>query len=233
VRADARVIAAVLWLCGICCTAGGVLYSADGRADSDLGSGWKFERRESGVTVSRRGGNGSSMPAFRGQGSLKVHVLSALAVILDVREVERWAYGVTDARSVRHVDDRTEIVYLYSDTPWPVRDRDMVVRRAVSIIEPGSEFAVSIVCEPAAAPERDGVIRVRDCDSSFRVRKIDAQTTEVIYEMSLDPEGALPHWASSFLARTAPVKTLLAIESRASRNQSRYAAFIRRWANAL
>jgi len=210
-----------------------LLYSAAGLADSDLGSGWKFDRRESGITVSRRSGNGRSMPAFRGEGLLKVHALSALAVILDVREVERWAYGVTDARSVRHVDDRTEVVYLYSDTPWPVRDRDMVVRRTVSIIKPGNEFAVSIVCVPEGAPERDGVIRVRHCDSSFRVRKVDAQTTEVTYEVSLDPEGALPHWASAFLARTAPIKTLLAIESRAARNHSRYASFIRRWANAM
>jgi hypothetical protein len=201
-------------------------------SESGLGT-WKFERRESGITVSRRGPVGRSLPAFRGEGKVKVHVLSALAVILDVREVERWAYGVTDARSVRHIDDRTELIYLYSNTPWPVRDRDMVVRRTVSIIKPGSEFAVSIVCEPNAAPVRDGVIRVRDCDSSFRVRKLDAESTEVVYEMTLDPEGAVPNWASTFLARTAPVKTLLAIESRASRNQGRYAAFIRRWATAM
>jgi hypothetical protein len=218
----------------VCCTAAGLFYAASGSADSDLGSGWKFERREAGITVSRRGAvGGRGLPAFRGEGRVKVHALSALAVILDVREIERWAYGVTDAHSVRHVDDRTEIVYLYSDTPWPVRDRDMVVRRTVSILKPGTEFAVSIVCEPDAAPERRGVIRVRDCDSHFTVRKVDAETAEIVYEMSLDPEGAVPQWASAFLARTAPVKTLLAIESRASRNQTRYAAFIRRWATAM
>lgn len=214
-------IGAVLWFgCAV------------GVAESDLGS-WKFERREGGITVSRRDASGQGLPAFRGEGRIQAHVLQALAVILDVREVERWAYGVTDARSVRRVDDRTEIVYLYSDTPWPVRDRDMVVRRSVSILQPGSEFAVSIRCEPNGAPMRDGVIRVRDCDSSFRVRKVDADTTEVIYEMSLDPEGVVPQWASKFLARTAPVKTLLAIESCAVRNKSRYAAFIRRWSTAM
>jgi hypothetical protein len=222
------------WLCWALCLLGSLACAASGLAEADLGQGaWKFERREAGITVSRRGASGHFLPAFRGEGQAKVHVLSALAVILDVREVERWAYGVTDAHSVRHVDDRTELVYLYSDTPWPVRDRDMVVRRTVSILKPGSEFAVSIVCEPNAAPMREGVIRVRDCDSSFRVRKIDANTTELVYEMSLDPEGAVPQWASAFLARTAPVKTLLAIESRAARNQSRYAAFIRHWATAM
>ena len=232
---------ALVRLCGACCAAVALFGAAAGLAESDvvvhdpahIDGDWKFERRESGVTVSRRGATGRSLPAFRGEGRVKVHVLSVLAVILDVREVERWAYGVTDARSVRHVDDRTEIVYLYSNTPWPVRDRDMVVRRSVSILKPGSEFAVSIRCEPGGVPAREGVIRVRDCESRFRVRKLDANTTEIVYEMSLDPEGSVPQWASAFLARTAPVQTLLAIESRASRNQGRYAAFIRRWSNAM
>lgn len=201
-------------------------------ADSSL-SGWKVERREQGITVSKRERAGDALAAFRGEGRVKAHVLQVLAVILDTREIERWAYGITDAKLVKHIDDRTEIVYLYSDTPWPVRDRDMVVRRSVSVIEPGTEFGVTIRCEPTAAPVRSGVIRVQDCDSRFRIRKLDAETTEVVYEMSLDPEGALPHWASAWVARTAPVRTLLAIETRAARNRGRYAAFMRRWASAL
>lgn len=208
------------------------LCSASVLADSGLNE-WKVERREQGITVSRRQRAGEMLAAFRGEGRVKAHVLQVLAVILDVREVERWAYGITDAHSVRHVDDRTELVYLYSDTPWPVRDRDMVVRRSVHIITPGSEFGVSLRCEPDARAPRAGVIRVRDCDSSFRIRKIDANTTEVTYEMALDPEGTLPTWASSWVARTAPVKTLLAIESRAARNQGRYAAFVQRWSTAM
>ena len=208
------------------------LVTAAVRAEAGLG-GWTVERRERGITVSRRERAGDAMAAFRGEGRVRAHVLQVLAVILDVHEVERWAYGITDARLVRNVDDRTELVYLYSDTPWPVRDRDMVVRRSVHIVEPGTEFGVSIRCEPAAAPIRNGVIRVQDCDSSFRIRKLDAETTEIIYEMSLDPEGSLPHWASAWVARTAPVRTLLAIETRAASNRGRYASFVQRWSTAM
>jgi hypothetical protein len=212
--------------------AGAGPWCANAWAEAGLGE-WKLERREHGITVSRRQRAGDMLAAFRGEGRVKAHVLQVLAVILDVREVERWAYGITDAHSVRHIDDRTELVYLYSDTPWPVRDRDMVVRRSVHIVTPGTEFGVCLRCEPSASQPRTGVIRVRACDSSFRIRKVDAETTEVTYEMSLDPEGALPTWASSWVARTAPVRTLLAIESRAARNQGRYAAFVQRWSTAM
>lgn len=201
-------------------------------AESGLGS-WTFESRERGITVSKRERTGTALSAFRGDGVVRAHALQVLAVILDVREVERWAYGVSSARSVRHINDRTELIYLYSKTPWPVRHRDMVVRRTVEVIKPGEEFAISLRCEPDGAKPRAGVIRVRECQSSFRVRKVDAANTAVTYEMSLDPEGRVPQWASAWVARTAPVKTLLAIESRASRSQDRYAAFVQRWESAL
>lgn len=228
-RVQARAIAL-----GVCCALvwAWAWQVAGAHADAGLGE-WRVERRERGVTVSRRERAGDELAAFRGEGRVKSHVLQVLAVILDVNEVERWAYGITDARSVKHVDDRTDLVYLYSDTPWPVRDRDMVVRRTVHIVQPGSEFGVSIRCEPSAAPIREGVIRVQDCDSRFRIRKIDTDTTEVVYEMSLDPEGALPHWASAWVARNAPVRTLLAIEARAASNAGRYATFVQRWSSAL
>ena len=218
-------MAAYVWLCiSLACTVC--------LAEAGLGA-WKFENREHGITVSRRERSGRGLSAFRGEGKFKAPALKVLAVILDTREVERWAYGITSARSVRHIDDRNELVYLYSNTPWPVRDRDMVVRRTVSVIKPGQEFAVALRCEPSASAERKGIIRVRSCESSFRVRKVDAATTEIIYEMSLDPQGSLPQWASVFVARTAPVKTLLAIQERASRPDDRYASFVQRWSNEM
>jgi hypothetical protein len=225
------IVAAGVWLC---CATFSVQWASIAPAFAESGLGeWTFESEERGITVSRRGRIGDTLSAFRGDGVVRAHVLQVLAVILDVREVERWAYGVTSARSVGRVDDRTELIYLYSDTPWPVRDRDMVVRRKVNVIKPGEEFAISLRCEPTAANLRSGVIRVRACESSFRVRKIDAQTTAVVYEMRLDPEGRVPDWASAWVARTAPVKTLLAIEGRAARSQDRYASFVRRWSSAL
>lgn len=228
VKGCRAVLGALVWLgCTLNLPASTVM------AEARLGSEWRFEGKERGITISRRERSSHSLSAFKGEGRVQANVLKALAVILDTREVERWAYGVSHARSVKRIDERSELVYLYSDTPWPVRDRDMVVLRTVNIIKPGEEFSVSLRCDPSAAPTRNGIIRVRSCESSFRLRKLDANTTEIVYEMSLDPEGRLPQWASALVTRNAPVKTLLAIEERASRPDNRYASFVRRWSNAM
>lgn len=194
---------------------------------------WKVVDRDRGITLSRREQPGCGLPAFRGQGHVQGGVLQVLSVMLDMSILHRWAYGVDEAHIIKHIDARTEILYLYSDLPWPVRDRDMIVRKEVDVIKPGEEFRIRLSCAPEASPVREGVIRVPRCSSTFLVRKVDAETTDIDYIMSLDPAGLLPKWAGSFVAKQVPFSTLVAIEERASESKGKYEASIRRWSAAM
>lgn len=196
-------------------------------------AGWSVVDRERGITLSRKEQPGCGLPAFRGEGHLQGGVLQVLAVMLDMKVLHRWAYGVDEARVIKRLDDRTELLYLYSDLPWPVRDRDMIVQKQVEVLKAGSEFRISLKCEPKAQAERDGVIRVQHCRSSFLVTKVDAETTGIDYVMSLDPAGLLPKWAGSFVAKNVPFKTLVALEERAAESHGKYEAVIRRWSAAM
>ena len=132
-----------------------------------------------GITVSRRDEPGVSIPAFRGQGGLRGNVLEMLSLMNDVEAVPRWACGVNEARSLGRANERTDYIYLYSDVPWPVRDRDMVVRRDIFVEEQGAQFRIELHCEPNRAPEHDGVVRVRNCNSTFHLKKADLLHTEL------------------------------------------------------
>jgi hypothetical protein len=200
---------------------------------ADDGGAWTVIDRTRGLTISRRVQSNCSLPSFRGQGKIQGNVLQVLAVMLDLNAVERWAHGVTSSRSLKRIDARTHLVYLQSDLPWPVRDRDMIVRSVVEVVKPAEEFRVRLHCEPTAQPERDGFIRVQTCDSTLHLRKVDAGTTEVDYVMTLDPAGHLPRWSAELVTKSTPFKTLVALEERAHESQGQYAASVRSWAAAL
>jgi hypothetical protein len=51
--------------------------------------------------------------------------------------------------------------------------------------------------------------------------------------MTLDPGGYLPRWASEWVTKATPFKTLVALEERAKASQGQYAAAVRSWAAAL
>lgn len=196
---------------------------------------WVAVERERGITVSRSDDQGAALPAFRGEGVLQGNVLQMLSLMLDVKTVPRWAYGIREARALGQEGERTDYLYLYSDTPWPVRDRDMVVRRDIVIEKPGEAFRMELRCAPDRAPERRGVVRVRTCQSVFRLTRTDPQHTALDYQMQLDPGGRLPSWAGAWITKHVPLRTLLAIERETKKTASdnRYQASVRRWGSAL
>lgn len=175
------------------------------------------------------------MPAFRGQGALKGNVLQMVALLEDASTTERWACGVNETKVLSRKDARTDYIYVYSDLPWPVRDRDMVVRREMIVVEPGKKFRMELHCEPGHTPERDGVVRVKNCESIFSMEKADLTHTNFDYIMTLDPAGVLPKWAGTYVAKHAPFRTLEAIEreTNATTENRHYEAAVKRWSAAM
>ncbi|MFT3924877.1 MAG: START domain-containing protein [Myxococcales bacterium] len=208
-----------------------VLVSALCFAEAPAGE-WNVIEQERGITVSRREQPGCGLPAFRGKGPVRGGVLQILALMLDSNSVEQWADGVDESRLLKRIDENQELIYLYSDVPWPVRDRDMVVRRTVEVVKPGEEFHIHLRCEPQATPEVSGVVRVKKCKSGFHLRRLDQSNTEIDYDMSLDPAGLLPKWAGSYVAKNVPFKTLVALEERAAETRGKYEAVVQRWSAA-
>jgi START domain len=195
---------------------------------------WQVIEKSGSVTVSKQEHEGG-FPGFRGQGVVRGNVLRVLSLLLDVDAVPRWAYGVDEARMVKHPTERSDTVYLYSDVAWPVRDRDMIVRRTVEVLTPGQHFRIKLQCAPDEVPERSGVVRVRACESAFELSAQGASSTFVDYKMTLDPAGFLPKWAGAWVAKHVPTRTLESIEHEASEPAcaERYEASMRRWSTAL
>jgi hypothetical protein len=199
---------------------------------ADDGGGWTVIDQSDGITVSKRHQAGCALPAFRGQGRIKGNVLQVLAVMLDYKGVQHWAHGVESSKPIARIDERSHLLYLTSDLPWPVRDRDMIVRTDVEVLKPKEQFRISLHCQPKAQPETS-LLRVQQCQSTMTLKRIDEQTTEVDYQMTLDPGGYLPHWAVEFVTKNTPRKTLRMIEERAAESQGQYAAAVRSWSAAL
>jgi hypothetical protein len=221
VEVKARSSIAVLVLC---------LSASVGLADD---SGWTVIDQKRGITMSKRVQPGCALPSFRGQGRIEGNVLQLLAVMLDLDRVASWAHGVSDSRVLSRIDARAHMIYLHSDLPWPVRDRDMVVRSKVEVLRPQEEFRVTLECKPSAEEERSGTIRIKRCYSTFHLRKVDARTTEVDYTMTLDPGGHLPSWSTELITKSTPFKTLVALEERAAASMGEYAAAVRSWSAAM
>jgi hypothetical protein len=211
------------WIAGVL-----VLAAWSVRADD----GWEVVTREQGVVVSVREQPGTSFPVFRGEGAVQGPLLHVLAVVLDGARAHEWSDDADENAVLRTIDARTHVVYSRSHQRWPVRDRDLVMRRTVEVLEAEQAFRVRMVCVRGDKPKLKDVIRIEDCETTFVLRKLDDRTTHVEYKVRVDPGGSNPDWLVRAVSQKGPLDTIVALRRQVARTRGQYDAAMRAWASA-
>jgi hypothetical protein len=199
-----------------------------GVASAEDEPGWKKLSEEKGIVVSTREQPGKQLPSFRGQGEVKAPLLQVLAVVLDDARSREWAKDADEAEVLRRVDAHTQLVYSRSHQTWPVRDRDLVMKRTVA--KEGDAYRVRLVCVAGEKPKVDGVIRIEDCETEFVLRALDAERTYVDYRVRADPGGNNPDWAVKWASKNIPLETLKALRRQVGKTRGKYDDQIKRLA---
>jgi hypothetical protein len=199
------------------------LASGAGLALADTASdGWHALYEEQGILVSTREEPGIDLPGMRGQTKLQAEVRHLLAVVLDDRRSTEWAKGADETTVLRSSDARGQFIYAHSRQPWPVRDRDLVMKRTVEVLEPGKAYRVHLVCVPNERPLVEGVVRVEHCETTFLLRAVDATHTEIDYRVQADPGGKIPAWIVRRASRSIPLDTLLGLAKQVELTRGQY-----------
>jgi hypothetical protein len=218
-----------MWKQALCAlVVSGVALAAAGAQDE---GGWRKLSDEHGIVVSTRAQPGKQLPSFRGQGEVKGTLLHVLAVVLDDARSREWAKDADEAQVLRRIDARTELVYSLSHQTWPVRDRDLVMKRTVEKV--GEQYRVRLVCIPGEKPKVHGVIRIEDCETEFVLRAIDAERTFVDYRVRADPGGSNPDWAVKWASQGIPRETLSALRKQLQKTRGQYDAQMKQLATEL
>lgn len=201
---------------------------ASAQAVSD---GWHVVGNERGVLISSRQLPGQAHPTFRGQATIPGPVLHVLAVVLDSRNAIHWVKGASEMTVLEESDGRNQLLQMLTDLPWPIRDRETIMRRTVDVLTPASEFRVRYRCASSERPEPRGKIRVRHCDSHFALRAMEPNKTYVDYQVQLDPGGGLPTWSIRWMEKRIAVDTLSRLAEQISQSAQRYAEVVQRWSS--
>jgi hypothetical protein len=202
------------------------LGGASAQAVSD---GWHVLGSELGVLISTRSQPGDPHPTYRGQATIQGTVLHVLAIVLDTRGSTKWVRGADGIEIIKDVDARTQFLQMFTDLPWPIRDRDMVMKRSVEVLSPGKEFRIRYDCVSNLRKAQHDALRVTDCNSHFTLKSIEPDKTNVDYQVHLDPGGGLPKWGTRFLEKRVTVDTIYKLARQVRRTSGQYQAVIERW----
>jgi hypothetical protein len=120
----------------------------------------------------------------------------------------RWLYTCIESRVVRQENATTSLVYNRTNAPWPVADRDVVLETAIDAADSDPAQVRFQSVDDAAAPPVDGVVRMPRLVGAFTLTALAPARTQVVYQIDIDPGGALPGWLAQRTTRELPFETL-------------------------
>ncbi|MEN8171208.1 MAG: START domain-containing protein [Pseudomonadota bacterium] len=171
-------------------------------------SSWNWVAGREGIEVYSRDVESSPLDESLAITKFEASLTSVVALILDIDNNHRWIDSVDQSRVIERISDTESINYTVSNAPWPVSDRDAVVRTRVT--QNPDTLAVLITSEalPEFIPQRQGLIRVEAIASSWRLLPLKGGGVEVRYQVHSDPGGNLPNWLVNAVMTDQPLNTL-------------------------
>lgn len=194
---------------------------ADGRP-------WKvIETSSEGFEIALREKPGEDLPAMRGRGVLQGDILHLLAILLDAERAPEWAQGATRAKTLERKGPLATLVYTFSELRWPVSNRDVITRGALTVRKPDETYRLEMRAEPNALPKKEDVIRIRTSDAHFQLEKKGPNRVWLEYVVHADPGGRLPSWLVRWASKSIPLDTLRNLQKQLNKTRGEYEAEIK------
>jgi hypothetical protein len=173
-----------------------VLSPVRGQPSAD--EGWKLKKDRNGIQVYVRTVPGSGFKEFMATAELQAGMTSVMRVMEDTDSYPQWFPQIKESRVLKLISSHELVLYQLMDLPFPVGDRDCVLRVQVSRDMRTGTVTFRLSSLWNYLPERKGVIRVKLISGSWTFTPDTARgVVMVTYRMHSEPEGKLPPWIAN------------------------------------
>lgn len=171
--------------------------------------GWERVDDEDGIVTWKHEVPGQVVPGIRGQVVIAADLDKVRRAIEDVKSHTKWMHRCAESAVVKNVGPTEDIVYNRTDSPWPISDRDVVLRTKRIVNDKGDEVLLAFQnIRSELKPELDGVVRMPKLAGFYKLTKLSDGRTKVVYQVDADVGGSLPDWIVKRVVKDMPYETL-------------------------
>lgn len=149
----------------------------------------------------------SEFKAVRAEFELNASIEDYIAVVLDVDSYKEWHYRVVNPRLLTKTNDFELIYYTQISAPWPVSNRDMVLRLKLDQNTKTKVLTVIIESISDYLPVTKHVVRIPESYSKLTLTPMENTKLKAEYYIQVDPGGQIPAWVVNSVSTQAPYET--------------------------
>ena len=188
---------------------------------------WTVLKAADGVEISSRPSTGSPINDIRSTAKIKASLDSVVALLRDYSARPQWDSMCGEVKVLKQ-DATSETVYVQTKIPWPVTDRDLVMRVEWTQDATTGVVTMHAIGTPDAAPPHEGRVRMASFDNVWTFTPMDGGIVAVESIAHADPGGPMPVFMINKLSSDAPLEAMRKIKSIAGngRNTKTATAFM-------
>ncbi|HIF94030.1 MAG: START domain-containing protein [Myxococcales bacterium] len=169
---------------------------------------------EEGITVESDLEEGRTLPIMIGTTTMNANAEQIASWVTAVHTYVDWQHSCNEARVLKQPDG-SRLTYNRVASPWPVSDRDVVLRSSREELEGGGIRLEFRSTEDAKLDTTRGVVRMPRLIGSYVLTPTAEGGTHVVYTVDSDPGGSLPAWLIKQAGKDLPYRTLKNLKARA------------------
>ncbi|MCD1629792.1 START domain-containing protein [Marinobacter shengliensis] len=187
---------------------------------------WTLRKEVDNIRIYTMDQSNSGFQAFKAVANLDVPLENLMAVMINPESCKEWVHNCTESYAFGQGDFHDRYAYSVNDMPWPVTDRDYVLRIRTRGNGDTGEVVMDLNAVPGMRAEFNSRVRVDRSDTLYRFTP-NGDKTRMVWVQHTEPNGALPGWLVNNLLVDIPVKSLQALEAVAK--EDKYQGYQLEW----
>jgi hypothetical protein len=172
---------------------------------------WRLRIDRHGVKVYNRDVEGSPIREFMGHCVIDAGLYTVGMLMLDFPAYPEWVASCRDLRSITCRDALNCDIYYVMGLPWPVSNRDVVLR-ANAEVHP-AENVIRVNCEAipddSRVPVPDRYVRLKSMYVKWILKELPDGKTDVTFLSWAEPGGHVPAFVANMATSDFPYKSLV------------------------
>ncbi|NBO38721.1 hypothetical protein EBU99_09070 [bacterium] len=153
---------------------------------------WDLDVDSDGIKVWTRHKEGSRFKEAKGEVVVDGAPQKAFSVIVSAETCREWVYRCVDSYVISRPRPQDGIVYMRTNSFWPISDRDAVFLAETSQDEKSQILKANMIQKNDVIPAVEGVVRITAMVGSWEVHPYSATQSKVVFWSHVEPGGFLP-----------------------------------------
>ncbi len=186
------------------------LVSFQVQASTDLTGGWKKTQSKDAIQGYERSFPGTDVKEFKAVGLVEAKIEVISQVLRDVAAYPVWMPQCKEATLLKQIDKNSIIFYNESKSPWPVKNRAIIIKSETDIDEKTGRTTIAFkaIKDDDKYPIKKGVVQITDLNGKYVIEFFGRDLTRISYSSKAHPGGNVPVSMANSTSRLFPLKTI-------------------------